>query len=96
MLKRIDLLTHLETIKAYTTRADKITVCCFEGLRYWTYSGKYCCVRDLISTWLVIDDEINQEWGQKHAPKWVRDKMFEEFFGVRDKVIEDFNDEIPF
>ena len=104
MIKRIDLTIHLETIKAFTTHDDKITVCCFEGLRYWTYSGKCRCERDLISTWLIIEDEINQEWGQKYPPRWAQQAIQIEYLkwgwnkheAFLDKPEKDFNDEIPF
>ncbi len=96
MIKRIDLATDLETIKYWRVYDNTIYLCCHEGWRYWSYRGPYHCERDLVSTWLVINDEINQIIGGKKAPAWVYHKMQNKLMGIEPNIIEDFNDEIPF
>lgn len=96
MLKRIDLLTHLETIQYWHVKGGHLYLCCFEGWRYWSYRGRYTCERDLISTWLVLEDEINQTYGAKRPPSWVYHRLQNRLRETVGEIIEDFNDEIPF
>lgn len=96
LIKRIDLLTHLETIRYWYLDGKYIYLCCFEQGRYWSYRGPYHCERDLISTWLVIHDEIKQIYGGKHAPAWVHQRLVTRELFKPEKTLEDFNDEIPF
>ena len=97
MVKRIDLLTALETIQYWHVEDDYLYLCCYENWRYWSYRGRYHCERDLVSTWLIIHDEINQIYGAKHMPAWVYKRLTMQFQSPTETIIEDsFNDEIPF
>ncbi len=95
MIKRIDLTTQLNIIRYWEHKNGKLYLCCFEG-RYWSYYGNYRCESDLFNTYLIIEDEIKQEWGKKHPPQWVHNIMTKELRKEADKIIGDLNDEIPF
>ncbi len=95
-IKRIDLLTDLETIQYWHIDGDYLFLCCYEGWRYWSYRGRYHCERDMFSTWLVIKDEIKQIYGGLRAPAWVHYRLQYRLRKNAEEIIGDFNDEIPF